>query len=125
MPGPELTAFLPGDVDNRNFRHADHVRVAFEILQHHAFPEAVAAYAAALKRIATRAGRPEAYHETVTVAFLSLIAERRAAGDYASFAEFAEENGDLLDKSVLGRWYTPQRLWSDVARQTFVLPSGR
>src|SRR5262245_26026804 len=115
-------AFLHGEVDNRTFRHRDHVRIGFEILGRHDFPEALAAYAAALKRIAARAGRPEAYHETITVAFLSLIAERRASGRHADFEQFIAGNADLLEKSVLGRWYPPERLWSDIARQTFVLP---
>src|SRR5437879_5026184 len=118
MPGSRprdagLDAFLHGEVDNRTFRHVDHVRVAFELLERHDFPDAVAVYSAGLKRIATQAGRPEAYHETITVAFLSLIAERRAVGRYGNFAAFAENNGELLDKSILDRWYTPERLWSD------------
>jgi hypothetical protein len=123
--GPGLKAFLHGEVDGRSFRHVDHVRVAFEILECHDFPDAVAAYAAALKTIAGRAGNPGAYHETITVAFLSLIAERRLAGQYKDFAAFIERNADLLDKALLARWYTPEKLRSETARRTFVLPAPR
>jgi aspartyl-tRNA synthetase len=31
LPSAELTAFLRGEVDARDFRHADHVRMAFEV----------------------------------------------------------------------------------------------
>jgi hypothetical protein len=117
-----LNAFLHGEVDNRSFHHVDHVRVAFEILGRHDFPDAVAAYSAGLKSIAKRAGNPNAYHETITVAFLSLIAERRVVGGYKDFSAFIQGNADLLDKSVLALWYTPERLWSETARRTFVLP---
>ena len=119
---PKLAAFLHDEIDNTTFRHADHVHVAFEILERHNFAESLAAFSRALRAIATRAGNPGAYHETITVAFLSLIAERRAVGKYTNYSAFADANADLLDKSVLKRWYAPERLQSDIARQTFVLP---
>jgi hypothetical protein len=51
------------------------VGVAFEILRRHDFLDAARAYSDALKD-AARAGNPAAYHETITPAFLALIAER-------------------------------------------------
>lgn len=119
---PLLDDFLGGRVDGREFHHADHVRVGFELLRRRTFPDALAAYSAALKDIAARAGNPGAYHETITVAFLSLIAERRAAGAYDGFTAFIRDNPELLDKSLLERWYAPERLLSDIARRTFILP---
>jgi len=119
-----LNAFLGGRIDGRDFHHADHVRVGFELLCRHTFPDALAAYSAALKGIAKRAGNPGAYHETITVAFLSLIAEHHSAGTYADFEAFIADNPQLLDKSILERWYAPERLRSDLARKTFVMPNG-
>lgn len=120
-----LKDFLHGDVDNTTFRHADHVRVAFEIMRRHNFPDAAQAFCAALKAIAARAGNAAAYHETITLAFLSLVAERLSGGNYADFAAFSKANPDLMDKSVLTRWYDPQRLNSPLARATFILPQAR
>jgi hypothetical protein len=117
-----LSAFLNGEIDTRKFHHTEHVRVGFELLRHHDFCDALAAYSAALKRIATRAGNPSAYHETITVAFLSLIAERSASGQYPDFATFAQVNPELMNKSILEHWYAPERLASPIARRTFVLP---
>jgi len=71
----EVDPSIP-DLDERVFHHADHVRVGFELLCRHTFPDALAAYSAALKGIAKRGGDPGAYHETITVAFLS---DRRAS----------------------------------------------
>ena len=119
-----LKAFLGGKIEGRNFRHADHVRVGFDLLRQRNFPDALAAYCAALKGMAARAGNPGAYHETITVAFLSLIAERSAAGQYASFEAFVGDNPDLMHKGILERWYAPARLLSDIARKTFVMPDG-
>lgn len=117
-----LKAFLGGKIDGRDFRHADHVRVGFELLCCHTFPDALAAYSTALKDIAGRAGNPGAYHETITVAFLALIAEHHASGKYADFDAFIADNPQLLDKSILEQWYAKDRLLSDIARNTFVMP---
>ena len=122
---PELDAFLDNAVKPEDFHHADHVRVAFEILRRCDFAEAALAYSAGVKRIAARAGDPGAYHATITIAFLSLIAERNATAAYRDYAAFAHANGDLLDKSVLSKWYAPERLASPIARKTFVLPQAR
>jgi len=117
-----LASFLGGEIDNRAFRHADHLRVAFELLQRQPFPQAAATFSSALKVIAAKAGNPGAYHETITLAFLALIAERRVVGELDAYEDFARVNLDLLDKSVLTRWYTPERLGSGAARKTFILP---
>ena len=117
---PELAAFPQGYVDGANFHHSDHVRVAFEMVRRHDFLEAAQTYARGLRAIAARAGNPDAYHETITIAFLALIAER--AEGFDSYDAFAAANPDVLDKSVLTRWYAPERLASAAARRTFLLP---
>jgi hypothetical protein len=121
-PTAELAAFLHGEIDARDFRHADHVRMAFEVLARHPFLEAAAAVSGALKTMARRAGSPDAYHETVTLAFLAVIGERRAAGAFSDYEAFAAANPDLLDKTVLTRWYGPHKLRGETARRVFVLP---
>jgi hypothetical protein len=119
-----LREFLHGETDAASFHHADHVRMAFEILSHHPdFVAAAGAFAPALRKIAARAGNASAYHETITLAFLSLIAERLACNSYGNFEQFARANADLLDKGALTRWYSTERLGSSVARATFVLPA--
>lgn len=120
-----LQAFLGKTLDNRSFSHRDHVRVAFELLREETFADAAATFCAALKEIARRAGRPDAFHMTISLAFLSLIAERCATRGYADFAQFERENPDLLLKSAIERWYAPARLRSDIARETFILPEQR
>ena len=121
--GPELRAFLHGEIAGADFRHADHVRMGFEILRRHDFLDAAKACSTALKDMATRAGNPGAYHETITLAFLALIAEPMASFD--TFETFAAANGDLFEKNVLARWYGAEQLGSAAARRVFVLPAVR
>jgi hypothetical protein len=122
---PLLTAFLAGAIDNIAFRHADHVRVGFELLSTHDFATAAQAFSTALRAIAGRAGNPAGYHETITIAFLALIAERSAGSGFDGVEDFLQRNSDLLDKAILERWYAPERLRSAVARRVFILPEAR
>lgn len=123
-PDAAIVQFLGGNVDPAGFRHRDHVRIAFELLRRARFLDVAPVYAAALREIAARAGRPEAYHETITVGFLSLVGERALVGG-GDFAQFERTNADLFDKAVLRRWYSAERLGSVAARQTFLLPEPR
>jgi hypothetical protein len=67
-------------------------------------------------------GRPEMYHETVTVAFSMLVANRMQDGE--SWADFAGRIDDLLDRKspILLRYYSSDRLFSPEARERFVAP---
>jgi len=119
----DLCDFLECRTDPARFRHADHVRMAFAVLRLHGeFADAALIYSRALRAIAARAGQPGLYHDTITFAFLSLIAERMAAAPEAEFESFAARNADLFDNSLLGRWYDSERLQLPLARKTFLLP---
>jgi hypothetical protein len=117
---PLLSAFCEGRIDNAQFHHAQHVEVAFELLQALPFCEAVGRFGAGLRRIAAGSGRPELYNETITVGFLSLIAEAR--GEATSFEAFAAQAPQVMRRDALGAWYSPERLGSDLARRAFLMP---
>jgi hypothetical protein len=119
---PELLRFVRGEIEAAAFPHREHVRMAFEMLRRHDFAESALHFSRALRTMAARAGKPEAFHQTITVAFLSLIAERMERGAADDFAAFAGANADLFEKGALARWYRPERLASASARRTFLLP---
>jgi hypothetical protein len=118
----ELARFARGDVDPADFPHREHVRMGFEMLRRHNFSESAHHYSLALRTMAARAGKPDAFHQTTTIAFLSLIAERMLCMDATDFIAFERANPDLMQKSVLSRWYRSERLAMDAARRTFLLP---
>ena len=119
---PDLERFVRGEIAAASFPHREHVRMAFEMLRRHDFAETVLHFSRALRSMARQAGKPQAFHQTVTIAFLSLIAERLEGGRWSDFADFASDNPDLLEKGLLARWYRPERLASEPARRTFLLP---
>ncbi|HEY0342798.1 MAG TPA: hypothetical protein VGC34_18490 [Steroidobacteraceae bacterium] len=118
----DLTQFIRGEVDPGKFPHREHVRMGFEILRRHNFEQAALHYCGALRAMTARIGKPMAFHQTITIAFLALIAERMETGEHSDFAAFAAANPDLIDKSALRRWYRPERLATEAARRTFLLP---
>jgi len=121
---PDLQRFVRGAIPAADFPHREHVRMAFEMLRRHDFAETVLHFSRALRRMAPQAGRPQAFHQTGTLAFLSLIAERMDGGEWPEFAAFAHANPELFEKGVLARWYRPERLASERARRVFLLPES-
>ncbi|HUE88446.1 MAG TPA: hypothetical protein VMO26_20410 [Vicinamibacterales bacterium] len=106
------------------FHHAQHVRVAWLYVRRYGLPGALEAFPAALGRFALAQGAPHLYHVTITWAYLLLIHARQQACHAAGWEDFATANTDLLawKPSILDDYYTPETLWSEFARQTFVMP---
>jgi hypothetical protein len=102
-----------------SFDHRDHLRLAWEAVARGGLAGALAEVPAALRALAAGAGRPEKYHETVTVGFVLLVAERWA--DQEDFDAFLARNPDL-DRDALARWWRPETLASARARERFVMP---
>ena len=111
-------------VDPETFTHKDHLIVAFDMLHRYSFLEAATKYAAGINALATEAGVPDKFNLTITLAFLSLIAERiqTSSSQQADFDVFLEKNQDLMSRKVLSQWYSSDRLNSDLARTHFLLP---
>lgn len=124
-PVSMLDAFLDGRLELASFRHIDHLQVGFELLSRHDFPTAAMLFCKTLKQMTLQAGVGNVYHETISIAFLSLIGERRALHPELDFPSFAEAYPDLFNKLLLASWYSPEQLRSDVAHRTFVLPEAR
>jgi len=118
----ELERFLAGEAPAAELSHREHVRFAFLTLARYDFPESVLRYSRALAATAARAGAPEKFNQTQTLAFLSLIAERAAGCGGADFEAFAHAHPELFDRTLLGRWYGSERLRSPLAHRTFLLP---
>jgi hypothetical protein len=119
---PELARFLRGELELHSFPHREHVRMAFELLRRHDFACSVHRYSDALRTMTARAGKSHAFNQTVTIAFLSLIAERMELAAASDFASLVRAHPELLDPKLLSRWYRPGRLGSDAARRTFLMP---
>lgn len=120
-----VRSFEAGEIPAGGFHHEQHVRVAWCYVRDLPLADAIGRFQTGLKRFADAQGQPGLYHETITLAYVLLIHERLAdAEDVTDSASFMAANADLLTwkPSVLDRYYTPETLWSDRARRTFVMP---
>lgn len=117
-------AFEAGTLDPATFTHQDHVAVAYDMLNAYEFLEACQKYAETIRALAEKAGAPMKFNATITLAFLSLIAERMSAGQYRGYEDFISQNADLKSKQVLEKWYSAERLTCETARKVFLLPDA-
>ena len=117
-----IARFEAGEVAAEAFDHRAHVHLAWCYLRQYPLLEAVARFCAALRGFTVRVGAEAMYHETVTVAFLLLIADGMRADE--SWTAFAARRADLIDRGMdaLRVHYSPQTLADDRARQRFVMP---
>ena len=117
-----------GTLSHEGFHHREHVRAAFLFLTKYPVLEALQAFSKALRRLAENRGKPQAYHETITWAYVLLIQERmKRDGKNQGWEEFADNNPDLLawKDGILTRYYRP-RPWHPIWREAiFVLPDLR
>ncbi len=125
-----LAAFEACTLTRNEWTHAAHVRVAWLYATRAADPlPLVRAGIQKLNATFVRAPGappdargPDGYHETITTAFVLVIAARARAGE--SFEAFAARNPDLFDRTfpALLAHYSPERLYSAEARVAFVEP---
>ena len=103
--------------------HLAHIRVAWTCLRLSDPADAIPRIRRGILAYNTAVlGRPEMYHDTVTVAFSMLVANRMQDGE--PWADFETRIDDLLDKNspILLRYYSSNRLFSPEARERFVAP---
>jgi hypothetical protein len=121
---PELAAILPGITGpGGQFRHRQHINLAFYAVRRHGMPDAVGAVCGWIQQIAGYERAPQKYHLTVSRAWVELVAHHVAADpDCAEFDVFAECNPALLDKRLLARHYRSSTLAAGPARRSWVEP---
>jgi hypothetical protein len=95
-----IDAFEADQIAGADFPHERHVRVAWGLARRYPRGEAFARLATGIRGIASRAGNPGAYHETITRAWFELIAA----------AESLEQHPELFDKNLLRCYYSAARL---------------
>lgn len=124
FPEPAVTVshFESGQIEAQHFDHEAHVYVAWCFVTQFDLGDAIARFDNALRRVTVKLGVPGKYHATITWFFLLLVAERVKADE--DWQTFKARNPDLLEegKATLDRYYSAARLFSDAARNHFLLP---
>jgi predicted metal-dependent hydrolase len=108
------------------FGHTAHVRAAYLYLQAGEFGETLERLRRAIRNYAAFLGKPDRYHETITVAYVALIQQHICErGDGGDWQAFARDNPELFQPGLLLRFYSKTQLESELARRVFLLPHPR
>jgi hypothetical protein len=113
-----LAAFHSCELPASSFRHGDHLRLAWLLLHRKPFAEALTLVREGIRRYAEHLGVPHLYHETITMAWVKLLATHHEA----TFAEFIAANEYRVNRELLHRFWTPGLLDSAAARSCWVPP---
>ncbi|MBV8660474.1 MAG: hypothetical protein JO142_21860 [Burkholderiales bacterium] len=98
-----IDALENGTLAPAEFNHAAHLRAAYIYLQRAGWLDATVRMRDTLRTFAARISKAGLYHETITVTFMALVAERAALETYADGIAFASAHADLADKQLLHR----------------------
>ena len=79
----------------------------------------------AIRRFAAAAGVPQKYHETITVLWMRVLADVRAAGASGELSDILREHPALADKDLPLQYYSRALLFSEAARAAWVEPDLR
>lgn len=130
-PGPDNGAAVAADralvaaFESRRlpvaeWTHRAHVRVAFHYLSARAFQVALALIRDGIRRLNATHGKPDAYHETITRAYATVIRARVDADRvHRDSASFLAAWPDLVGEDPLGP------LWAHYSRERLLSPEAR
>jgi hypothetical protein len=124
MTDVEFTRKLErGEIANENFHHASHLHVAWVYLaESSSIQQAASKMRNTLRRFAAAAGKPQKYHETLTLFWVHLLSSAYAASAGEPLEEIVNANPQLLEKNFPLAYYSAQRIFSDEARTSWVEP---
>lgn len=123
-----IAAFENCTLPKASWTHLAHLTVAHHYLWHHSRGEATRRMRNGIQRYNLSQGNPTAYHETITLAWITILArelrQRRMtplqdSGEADSMRELASV---CADQDHLLKYYTPERLMSEEARARWISP---
>ena len=119
-----IAAFESPNLPKGEWTHAAHIAMAAVYLRRYGNDVLVPARAAIQRFNASVGGPPTAYHETLTVLWLGIVAETLDAASCESDLAAAKHGVGLygLDSKAHGRFYSYDVVTSAEARTTWVAP---
>ena len=117
-----LQAFEDGSLPPEEFDHEGHVHAAWCCLEEYGGARGRERFVNALRQFVRSHGAEDKYHDTITRAFLDVIAVH-AAGS-SDWATFRRRNPAIIDDGMglLLKHYSHDVLFSDAARSVYIEP---
>jgi hypothetical protein len=122
-----IRSFENGSLPRSEWTHASHLLVALWYMSRHPRDQATRLVRAGIQRYNHLHGRDSGYHETITLAWVAVVARFLTRSDRDG--PISALAGMLLDhcgdKDHLLRYYSREVLMSDEARRAWVPPDRR
>ena len=107
----------------KDFHHVSHLHVAWVYLaESSSVLQAASKMCRTLRRFAAAAGKPDKYHETITLFWVNLLSHIYAVHRGEPLEDVVHANPQLLEKNFPLTYYSGERLFSDEARISWVEP---
>ena len=108
---------------NDQFRHADHIRLAWIYLRRYAYEVAEERMRNSIQTFARSLGAEHKYHETITILWMRLVNTAvQLTSRINSFPDFINAHAWLLNKETIFEFYSRDLVMSDIARSVWVEP---
>ena len=117
-----LATFERGGFGGDEFPHEAHVRMAWLYVTRLGPEDAINQAARGIRALARANGTPTLYHDTLTRAWVYVVAAAVAAAPSATFERLLAHNPQLLDRRLLLQYYSPGVLSSAQARAGWIAP---
>jgi hypothetical protein len=118
-----LRAFEDLSFPADQFHHREHIRVAWLYLKSSDATRAAERMTAGILRFANHHGATQKYHHTLTLAWMRLVAAALVeTPEGHGFTKFLAEHPELRDKDLLKKYYSPELLQTNYAREGWVEP---
>ena len=118
-----LEAFENCNLPHGIFHHADHVRLAWLYVGKYGAVESEQRLLDGIRKMAACANAPAKFLYTTTVAWARLVASARAQSPTKeSFVVWVENFPELLDRDLLAKYYSKERLTSPESRAGWLEP---
>lgn len=118
-----LRAFEDLSFPADQFHHSEHIRVAWLYLKSSDATRAAEFMAAGIRRFANHHGATLKYHHTLTLAWMRLVAVALVeTPEGHDFTKFLAEHSELGNKDLLKKYYSPELLQTNAAREGWVEP---
>lgn len=119
-----VRGFETGTISRDEWKHAEHLIVAFYYLSNHDFETALEKMREGifnlLRAFEIDLTKEMPYHETLTVFWMRTVADFKNSKNGASMLEVCNELIENFDKDYPLRFYSRELLFSDKARAEFV-----
>jgi hypothetical protein len=107
------------------FGHREHLELAWSYLRLYPVDVAAEVMSDTIRHLARQHGTPEKHHATITRAWVHFVAVHDRRWGAASFEEFIGRNPDLLDRTLIEHFYSPELIGSADAAAAPAAPDRR